>query len=159
MYNDRTESLLTKIIPGGRSCLRRPLQAGSCIPSDVMTLHRPQDIGISCLIFSTCAHACWSDACKLSDENGVGSYHLPIIETQEGDVSAYIPTNVISYRRRFICSLSCYRASARQSTSVFPAHPRRWRCGQGYEAGCRYLQSPGPCKLQTEAGILGLDQA
>jgi F-type H+-transporting ATPase subunit alpha len=36
-------------------------------------------------------------ATKLSDENGGGSItSLPIIETQEGDVSAYIPTNVIS---------------------------------------------------------------
>ncbi len=34
---------------------------------------------------------------KLSDENGAGSLTaLPLIETQEGDVSAYIPTNVIS---------------------------------------------------------------
>lgn len=36
-------------------------------------------------------------ACKLSNKNGGGSLTaLPIIETQEGDVSAYIPTNVIS---------------------------------------------------------------
>jgi F-type H+-transporting ATPase subunit alpha len=36
-------------------------------------------------------------ATKLSDEHGGGSLTaLPIIETQEGDVSAYIPTNVIS---------------------------------------------------------------
>jgi len=36
-------------------------------------------------------------AVKMSDENGGGSMTaLPIIETQEGDVSAYIPTNVIS---------------------------------------------------------------
>ncbi len=36
-------------------------------------------------------------ACKLSDERGAGSITaLPIIETQAGDVSAYIPTNVIS---------------------------------------------------------------
>jgi F-type H+-transporting ATPase subunit alpha len=36
-------------------------------------------------------------ACKLSDEFGAGSLTaLPIIETQAGDVSAYIPTNVIS---------------------------------------------------------------
>jgi F-type H+-transporting ATPase subunit alpha len=34
---------------------------------------------------------------KLSDKNGGGSLTaLPIIETQAGDVSAYIPTNVIS---------------------------------------------------------------
>ncbi len=36
-------------------------------------------------------------ACKLSDAKGAGSLTaLPIIETQAGDVSAYIPTNVIS---------------------------------------------------------------
>jgi F-type H+-transporting ATPase subunit alpha len=36
-------------------------------------------------------------AVKLSDANGAGSLTaLPIIETQEGEVSAYIPTNVIS---------------------------------------------------------------
>jgi len=36
-------------------------------------------------------------ACKLSDELGGGSLTaLPIIETQAGDISAYIPTNVIS---------------------------------------------------------------
>src|SRR5690606_6384464 len=36
-------------------------------------------------------------AAKLSDEQGGGSLTaLPIIETQAGDVSAYIPTNVIS---------------------------------------------------------------
>jgi F-type H+-transporting ATPase subunit alpha len=36
-------------------------------------------------------------AAKLSDEDGGGSLTaLPVIETQAGDVSAYIPTNVIS---------------------------------------------------------------
>ncbi len=36
-------------------------------------------------------------ACKLNEDNGGGSLTaLPIIETQAGDVSAYIPTNVIS---------------------------------------------------------------
>ena len=36
-------------------------------------------------------------ACKLSDENGGGSLTaLPVIETQAGDIAAYIPTNVIS---------------------------------------------------------------
>src|ERR687894_1508552 len=36
-------------------------------------------------------------AARLSDENGGGSLTaLPVIETQAGDVSAYIPTNVIS---------------------------------------------------------------
>jgi len=36
-------------------------------------------------------------AAKMNEENGLGSLTaLPIIETQAGDVSAYIPTNVIS---------------------------------------------------------------
>ena len=36
-------------------------------------------------------------ACKLNEENGGGSLTaLPIIETQANDISAYIPTNVIS---------------------------------------------------------------
>ena len=36
-------------------------------------------------------------SCKLNEENGSGSLTaLPVIETQAGDVSAYIPTNVIS---------------------------------------------------------------
>jgi F-type H+-transporting ATPase subunit alpha len=36
-------------------------------------------------------------ACKLSDDRGGGSLTaLPLIETQAGDVAAYIPTNVIS---------------------------------------------------------------
>jgi F-type H+/Na+-transporting ATPase subunit alpha len=36
-------------------------------------------------------------ACKLSEENGGGSLTaLPVIETQAGDIAAYIPTNVIS---------------------------------------------------------------
>ncbi len=36
-------------------------------------------------------------ACNLNEENGGGSITaLPIIETQAGDISAYVPTNVIS---------------------------------------------------------------
>lgn len=36
-------------------------------------------------------------AAKLSDDIGSGSLTaLPVVETQAGDVSAYIPTNVIS---------------------------------------------------------------
>jgi F-type H+-transporting ATPase subunit alpha len=36
-------------------------------------------------------------ACKLSDDEGGGSLTaLPVIETQAGDIAAYIPTNVIS---------------------------------------------------------------
>ena len=48
-------------------------------------------------MYSICIHVCWRRSSRLSDEMGGGSITaLPIIETQAGDVSAYIPTNVIS---------------------------------------------------------------
>jgi len=60
--------------------LRRP-PAREAFPGDVFNLH-------SRLL---------ERAAKMSDEMGGGSLTaLPIVETQEGDVSAYIPTNVIS---------------------------------------------------------------
>ncbi len=46
---------------------------------------------------SICIPVCLERAAKYSDEKGGGSLTaLPIIETQAGDVSGYIPTNVIS---------------------------------------------------------------
>ena len=46
---------------------------------------------------STCTRACWSARRRCDNELGGGSLTaLPIIETQAGDLSAYIPTNVIS---------------------------------------------------------------
>ncbi len=60
--------------------LRRP-PGREAFPGDIFYLH---------------AHLL-ERAAKLSDERGGGSLTaLPIIETQEGDYSAYIPTNVIS---------------------------------------------------------------
>ena len=48
-------------------------------------------------MYSICIPDCWSVPAVWSDELGGGSITaLPIIETQAGDVSAYIPTNVIS---------------------------------------------------------------
>ena len=60
--------------------LRRPPAAG--FPGDIFYLHSR--------LLERCA--------KLSDELGGGSLSLglPIVETRAGDVSAYIPTNVIS---------------------------------------------------------------
>jgi len=65
-------------------CLRRP-PGREAYPGDVFYLH-------SRLL---------ERAAKLSDERGAGSLTaLPVIETQANDVSAYIPTNVISITGR-----------------------------------------------------------
>ena len=73
-------------------------------------------------------------ACKLSDEEGAGSMTaLPIIETQAGDISAYIPTNVISITdgQIFLETDLFNSGSVRPSTPVclYPASvvPRRSR--------------------------------
>ena len=83
-------------------------------------------------------------AAKLSDEKGGGSLTaLPIIETQAGDVSAYIPTNVISITdgQIFLETELFHRRypSCRQPRHFgFPC--RRQRSDQGDEESCRYAE-------------------
>ena len=81
-------------------------------------------------------------AVKLTDELGGGSLTaLPIIETQAGDVSAYIPTNVIS-----ITDGQIYLETDLFYSGVRPGHQRRHlgvarrrqRPDQGHEAGRRH---------------------
>ena len=81
-------------------------------------------------------------ACKLSDANGGGSLTaLPIIETQEGDVSAYIPTNVISITDGQIY-LPLLPGPAPCSRRRHLGVARRWlSSGQVHEEGCRYAAS------------------
>ncbi|MGE5550826.1 MAG: F0F1 ATP synthase subunit alpha [Bacteroidota bacterium] len=59
-------------------------------------------------------------ACKLNEENGGGSLTaLPIVETQAGDVSAYIPTNVISITDgQIILSSDLFFAGVRPAINV-----------------------------------------
>lgn len=59
-------------------------------------------------------------AAKLSDEMGGGSMTaLPIVETQEGDVSAYIPTNVISITDgQIFLSADIFNAGIRPAINV-----------------------------------------
>ena len=77
--------------------LRRPLQAGRGLPAVSLLLRRPPGReaypGDVFYLHSRLLER----AAKLSDERGGGSLTaLPIIETKAGDISAYIPTNVIS---------------------------------------------------------------
>lgn len=54
-------------------------------------------------------------ACKLSKEYGGGSITaLPIVETQAGDISAYIPTNIISITDGQIFLITDYFASGQR---------------------------------------------
>src|SRR5208337_4082144 len=59
-------------------------------------------------------------AAKMSDEFGGGSLTaLPIIETQAGDVSAYIPTNVISITDgQIVLDFDLFNAGIRPAVSV-----------------------------------------
>jgi F-type H+-transporting ATPase subunit alpha len=59
-------------------------------------------------------------AAKLSDERGGGSLTaLPVVETQEGDVSAYIPTNVISITDgQIFLESSLFNAGVRPAVNV-----------------------------------------
>ena len=85
-------------------------------------------------------------SCKLSDERGAGSLTaLPIIETQAGDVSAYIPTNVISITDgQIFLSSDLFNSGIRPAINVGLSVSRVWWCrtGQSHEAGCWYI-TPG----------------
>jgi ATP synthase subunit alpha len=77
--------------------LRRPLQARGSIPRDVAAAApSARTRGVPRDVFYLHSRLL-ERAAKLSDALGAGSITaLPIIETLAGDLSAYIPTNVIS---------------------------------------------------------------
>jgi F-type H+-transporting ATPase subunit alpha len=87
-------------------------------------------------------------AAKLSDEMGGGSLTaLPIIETQEGDVSAYIPTNVISITDgQIILDKDLFNSNVRPAVNVGLSVSR-----VGYSAAIRAIRQVG--------GTLKLDLA
>ena len=84
-------------------------------------------------------------AAKVNDSLGAGSMTaLPIIETQAGDVSAYIPTNVISITDgQVYLEPNLFNAGIRPAINVGLSVSRGWfRADQGYEAGRRH-DAPG----------------
>ena len=94
-------------------------------------------------------------AAKMNKELGGGSLTaLPIIETQAGDVSAYIPTNVISITdgQIFLETTCSTRASAPRSTSAFGVARRRLGADEGDEAGGRHAP-PRPGAVPRARGV------
>ena len=95
-------------------------------------------------------------AVKMSDENGGGSMTaLPIIETQAGDVSAYIPTNVISITDgQIFLQTDLFFQGQRPARSWHLGVPRGrlWRADQGH-----VNRWPAPCvwarQLPRAAGL------
>ena len=119
--------------------LRRP-PGREAYPGDVFYLHSR--------LLERCA--------KLSDELGAGSMTgLPIIETKAGDVSAYIPTNVIS-----ITDGQCFLQGDLFNSGVRPGRQRRHlglpgrrrRAGQGHAQGVRHAASR-PVRLPRAGGV------
>ena len=72
-------------------------------------------------------------AAKLSDELGAGSLTaLPVIETQEGDVSAYIPTNVISITDgQIFLEGDLFNSGIRPAINVGISVSQGWWCCSG----------------------------
>jgi vacuolar-type H+-ATPase subunit B/Vma2 len=114
--------------------LRRP-PGREAYPGDVFYLHSR--------LLERCA--------KLSDELGAGSMTgLPIIETKANDVSAYIPTNVISITDgQIFLQSDLFNANQRPaSTSVSRSPVSVVTPGQGDEEGLRNAEArPGPVPL------------
>lgn len=99
MYNDKDGNPADKEHPGGHVLVVYDDLSKQAVAYRQMslTLHRPPGREAYPGDIFYLHSRLLERACKLSDENGAGSLTaLPIIETQEGDVSAYIPTNVIS---------------------------------------------------------------
>ena len=91
-------------------------------------------------------------AAQLSPELGGGSLTaLPIIETQAGDVSAYIPTNVISITDgQIFLETELFNSGRKPRYLRIPCGRRR--PDQGHEAGCRFFEAsllpvPGAAEL------------
>ncbi len=82
---------------------------------------------------------------RVSKELGGGSLTaLPIIETQAGDVSAYIPTNVISITDGQVLpgtELVLFRYPSGHQRRSVSVSCRRRRTGESDETGCRYTET------------------
>ena len=99
MYNDANDNPADENHPGGHVLVVYDDLSKQAVAYRQMslTLHRPPGREAYPGDIFYLHSRLLERACKLSDKNGGGSLTaLPIIETQEGDVSAYIPTNVIS---------------------------------------------------------------
>ncbi len=99
MYNDRDGNPADAEHPGGHVLIVYDDLSKQAVAYRQMslTLHRPPGREAYPGDIFYLHSRLLERAVKMSDEHGGGSMTaLPIIETQEGDVSAYIPTNVIS---------------------------------------------------------------
>ena len=85
-------------------------------------------------------------AAKVSDALGAGSLTaLPVIETQAGDVSAYIPTNVISITDGQIFETELFNQGVRPAVNV--------------ELSVSRVGSAAQMKAMKQVSVLKLDLA
>ena len=100
-----------------------------------------RDVRHSLAMSSICIPVFWSVQQDLSDKLGGGSLTaLPIIETQAGDVSAYIPTNVISITDgQIYLETEMFNSGFRPAVNAGSVCIPCWWCStdQGNEKDCR----------------------
>ena len=95
-------------------------------------------------------------AAKMNDANGNGSLTaLPIIETQAGDVSAYIPTNVISITDgQIFLETELFYQGVRPGDQRRPlGQPRRFRRADQSDEEGRRLDQAGAGAVSRDGGV------
>ena len=92
-------------------------------------------------------------AVKMNEANGCGSMTaLPIIETQAGDVSAYIPTNVISITDGPVHGPVLPGPASRHQRRHLRVARRRFRPDEGRQVPVRHA-APRPRVLSRASGV------
>ena len=138
--------------------LRRPLQARGQLPRDlVAAAPSARTRGLSGDVFYLHSRLL-ERASKLSDKQGGGSLTaLPVIETQAGDVSAYIPTNVISITDgQIFLETDLFNSGVRPAVNV-GLSVSRVGCGghQGDQAGWLHAET-GLGAVPRTGGVLAI---
>jgi F-type H+-transporting ATPase subunit alpha len=126
-----------------------------------LLLRRPPGREAYPATFSISTRGCSSAPRRCAGELGGGSLTaLPIIETQAGDLSAYIPTNVISITDgQIFLESDLFHQGTRPAINVGNSVSRVGGSAQikGHASG-RRLTAPRPCAVPRAGGVRAVRQ-